>query len=118
METTALQTLWLGLMLYVLYETSAVYSYISSRPMRLFKWWTKIHLYDSRDGLSYSDWLTSKYPKSFLYKLLSCRYCFGLWLAFGICMTTNSPEETPIVYFLGQSICSLFNLSERMMRDA
>jgi len=115
---TALQSIWLGFVLYVLYETSAVYSYISSQPMRIFKRWTKIHLYNSSSGFSYSDWLLFKYPNSFLYKLLSCRYCFGVWLSLGICMTTNNFNMIPIVYLLGQFICSLFTLSERKMRDA
>jgi hypothetical protein len=119
MQTLAIQALWLGFILYLLYETSAVYSYISSWPMRLFKRWSKIHQYEktAADSISYCDWMLSQHNKSFLVKLLSCRYCFGVWMALGICMITNSPENIPIVYFGGQLICSLFAFAERKMRD-
>jgi hypothetical protein len=119
MDIIAIQTFWSGLVLYILYETSAVYSYISSWPMKLFNRLTKVRQYKkTNDGMSYSDWMSIHHENSFLIKLLSCRYCFGVWTSFGICMTTNSPENIPIVYFGGQLICSIFALIERKIKNA
>ena len=112
-------SLWTALSLYVMYKTSAVYSYLS---LPIFSWLdrvTKVKSYKAQHeklGTSYSDFM-STYHNNFLVKLLSCRYCFGLWLSFGVCYCLSMIQSLPAVYFGGQALCTIFDCFERKIND-
>ena len=117
METLT-TTLWTALVLYLLYKTDAVYSYLGSSLLSWLNPITKVKKYKEvmQHGMTYSEFM-STYHNNLLVKLLSCRYCFGLWLALGMCSLTGSVEALPIAYFGGQTICTLFDWLERKMND-
>ena len=105
-------TIWTALALFLLYETSAVFSYLSLPFMRPLNFLTKVKEYDDfqKKGctLSYSDYMAMAHG-NFFEKLFSCRYCFGFWLALSASFAVDKPLWTPAVYFGGQLICSCFN---------
>lgn len=96
--------------LYLLYETSVVYSYLSAMP-RFMKSMTNplLHLLtyewqqkEYRDwSLSYTDYMTVNHG-GFMTNLFTCRYCMGTWLAIGAAIGFGVWEWIPAVYFLSQ----------------
>jgi hypothetical protein len=118
MKTLAEATLWTALILYLLYKTNAVYAYLSTPLLSWLNPITKVKNYKKigMDGFSYSDYMTA-YHNNFWVKLLSCRYCFGLWLAVGVSFLLKIPEGIPITYIGGQTVCTVFDWIERKMND-
>lgn len=51
--------------------------------------------------LEYPTWLPTKYP-GFFTKLISCPWCIGFWVSFGICIALNTFYIFPTMY-----LCSI-----------
>jgi hypothetical protein len=104
-------TIWTALALFLLYETSAVFSYLSLPVLKPLNYFTKIDEYKNalKNGYSvqYSEYMETKYS-GFFVKLFSCRYCFGFWLALISSYIIGEIFWLPAVYFGGQLICSGF----------
>lgn len=112
-------TIWTALALFLLYETSAVFSYLSLSALRPLNFLTKIKEFNEFQKQSYetvySDYMQT-YHGGFFVRLVSCRYCLGFWLALGFSCLTGKPEWTPVTYFGGQLLCSGFKrLNEWMV---
>lgn len=121
MNDTLAATLWTALVLYLLYKTDAVFSYLSAPPLSWLSPVTKVkHYLNFRktgvEGFSYSDYMSS-YHNNLIVKMLSCRYCFGLWLSLGLSWCMSGIETLPIVYLGGQSLCTAFDWVERKLND-
>lgn len=113
-----LSTLWTALALYLLYNTNAVYSYLASPILSWLNPITKIKQYtkDSMEGVSYSEYMQF-YHNNFVVKLLTCRYCFGIWISLFVSVLTENLAALPIIYFGSQLVCTLFNFLERKLND-
>lgn len=119
-------TLSTALVLYLLYKTDAVYSYLSSPLLSWLDHLTKMRKYNEVFkplGLTYSEYMMTEHG-NFLVKMLSCRYCLGLWLAAAASIFAVGHQDVgslavciPTTYFGGQTLCSLFDWCERKMND-
>lgn len=111
-----LASLWVATVLFLLYETSVVYSYLKKLPFLNFI--TLIKEYD-RD-LKMGNW-TGSYSsfmqfmgEGFLIDLLTCRYCLGAWAAIGASYFCGF-EYTPLVYMASQLEYSGFKALEKYL---
>lgn len=114
-----LSTLWVSFVLYLLYETDAVYKYL-----KLFKWvpllgrlthmWEYENFHADR-GISYTTFMETCHP-SFLLDLVTCRYCLGVWLALAT-VPICGIMWTPVVYLGSQLSYSLFVVAEKKLQD-
>jgi hypothetical protein len=112
-------TLWTALVLYLMYKTNAVYSYLSWGLLSWLNPITKIANYKKTFlplGMSYSDYMLTEHG-NFLVKMLSCRYCFGFWLSLAASLAINEPESLALVYFGSQFVCSAFDWMERVLNN-
>ena len=113
-----LATIWTALALFILYETSAVFSYLNSLVMRPLNFLTRVRQYNqirsSGTDISYSEYMNYSHDNFFV-KLFSCRHCFGLWLAFFASLAIDKPFWLPVVYFGGHFICSFFKAMSEWM---
>jgi len=112
-----LSSLWVAMVLYFLYETTVVYSYLKRLPF--LNYFTKIKEYEKarQDNwtLPYSLFMQTDYG-GFWIELLTCRYCFGFWLA-GISSYFCGLSALPAVYFLSQLGFSAFNAIEKILNS-
>lgn len=112
-------TLWTALVLYLMYKTNAVYSYLSSSFLSWLNPITKINEYKEKFlpiGMSYSDFMLTNHG-NFLVKMVSCRYCFGIWISLAASFIINQPESLPTIYFMSQLCCSIFDWIERTVNN-
>ena len=97
-------TLWAALVLYIMYSTDAVYSYLSSPLLRWLSPLTKVKDYrrflekNSSVPVSYADYMKAHY-NGFFMNMLTCRVCFGLWVAIIVGAATDTLTMTPAIYF-------------------
>ena len=110
-----------ALVLYLLYKTDAVFSYLSSPMLAWLNPITKIKEFKKQFGasdgqISYSDFMLG-YHSNFFIKTISCRYCFGVWLALAASLMSGTIKTMPIVYFGGQLLCTTFDWIERKLND-
>lgn len=109
-------TIWTALVLFLLYETSAVFSYL--KMLRPLNFLTKIKEYlEARSNgfdASYSDYMTT-YHDGFWVRMFACRYCFGFWIALLFSAVVASLWAMPIAYFGGHLLCSGFKLMNDWM---
>lgn len=119
-----ISSLWVAMVLYFLYETSVVYSYLDALPKFVHNLLNPlIHFKDykwERDhyknwSLSYSDYMATNHG-GFLTSLFSCRYCFGFWLAL-ISSYFCGLFYLPVVYFLSQLGYSVFKVADKYLMD-
>jgi len=90
------------MVLYLLYETTVVYSYLKRLPFLNFITHVKDYEKARKDdwSLSYSFFMQYNYG-GFMLELLTCRYCLGFWLAFSASFYCGL-QYIPCVYFLSQ----------------
>lgn len=104
-------TLWTALALFILYETSAVFSYLSLPILRPLNFLTKMkqfkEVYKKSVAIEYSDYMQA-YHSNFLVKLFACRYCFGAWISLASALVIEKPVWLPAVYFGSHLLCSGF----------
>lgn len=111
-----LTSLWVAMILFLLYETSMVYSYLKKLPFLNFV--TLIKQYD-RD-LKRGNWVGSYssfmqyYADGFFTSLLTCRYCLGAWLAIAASYFCGF-EYTPVVYMASQLEYLGFKAAEKYL---
>lgn len=109
-------TIWTALVLFLFYETSAVFSYL--KMLKPLNFLTKIRNYlEARSNgfdASYSDYMTT-YHDGFWVRLFACRYCFGFWIALLFSLVVASLWAMPIAYFGGHLICSGFKVMNDWM---
>lgn len=114
---TLVATLWTALTLYLLYKTDVVFSYLSSPLLSWLNPITKVkQITKEFDGMSYSEFMCH-YHNNFLVKMISCRYCFGFWVALAAALAIGKIEATPITYFGGQLLCTAFDFCERKLHN-
>lgn len=111
-----LTSLWVATALFLLYETSMVYSYLKKLPFL-----NKITLIKEYDkDLRRGDWIGSYssfmqyYRDGFLVNLFSCRYCLGAWAAIAASYFCGF-EYAPVVYMASQLEYSAFKTAERYL---
>jgi hypothetical protein len=102
MMDTLISSLWVAMVLYLLYETTVVYSYLKRLPFLNFITHVKDYEKARKDdwSLSYSFFMQYNYG-GFMLELLTCRYCLGFWLAFSAAFYCGL-QYIPCVYFLSQ----------------
>ena len=119
MWEAAFASLWTAMVLFVLYDTSAVYHYLRLLPFLNFV--SRMRDYESRPEyercLTYSDFMLSKHP-SFLVELSSCRYCMGFWLSVVATGLVGDWEWLPLVFFLSQLIHGGFRAADAWLSNA
>jgi hypothetical protein len=110
-----LASLWVALVLYLVYETSVVYSYLSRLPFLNFITHIKEYESERKDNwsLSYSLFMQLNHG-GFLLDLLMCRYCLGFWLALGASYFCGVQYVAPI-YFMSQLEYSVFRATEKTL---
>lgn len=110
-----LSTLWVTMALYFVYETSVVYSYLKKLPF--CNWLTHIKEYESElkwnPSFSYTLYMELNHGGFFM-DLVTCRYCFGFWMALGASIPCGI-ENLPIIYLLSQTGYSIFRASEKKL---
>jgi hypothetical protein len=117
MLEVVISTLWIAMILFVLYDTDAAYAYLKRMPFlnRL----THIEEYKKgfweENGVSYSLFLQTQKP-SFLSDLCSCRYCLGFWIALAFCPISGI-MNVPITYLGSQLIYSIFTTLENWLKS-
>jgi hypothetical protein len=110
-----LTSLWVALALYLVYETSVVYSYLSRLPFLNFITHIKEYERERKDNwsLSYSLFMQLNHG-GFLLDLLLCRYCLGFWLALASSWFCGLQYGAPI-YFVSQLGYSGFRAIEKVL---
>jgi hypothetical protein len=111
-----LASVWVAVILFLLYETSVVYSYL--KRLRFLNFITLIKEYDQdlRKGNwtgSYSSFM-QYYREGFFTDLFTCRYCVGAWAAIGASYFCGF-EYTPLVYMASQLEYSGFKVLEKYL---
>ena len=106
--------LWVGVLLFILYETSAVYEYSRFLP----EWITKKREYkrelEFNSQMSYGTFMRIQYD-SFLIRWLSCPYCFGMALSIGMTLLFSSWQFIPITYFGGLLTYRAFTKADKWL---
>lgn len=96
--------MWVGTVLYVIFQTSAVYEYLKVLPLPEFikkmKQYEAERKYDF--GLSYKIYYITRHD-SFFTRLITCPYCLGAWVSLGVCYLFSCLEWFPVVYLGGLS---------------
>lgn len=112
-------SLWTALILFVLFDTNAVYHYV--RIMPFVNRMTRMKEYSSRPPyelqLSYSEFMQSYHP-SFLVELFSCRYCMGVWISTAATGVVGDWEWLPAIFFASQAFQAGFKALDRMLSEA
>ena len=108
-------SLWVAMCLYLLYETSVVYSYLSKIPFINFITHMKEYQAERKDNwsLSYSLFMQLNHG-GFLLDLLMCRYCLGVWLALGASYFCGV-QYVAQIYFMSQLEYSVFRATEKTL---
>jgi hypothetical protein len=95
---------WTAGVLYILFQTTAVYEYLKIMPLpekiKKMKEYQTERQYNY--SLSYRFFYTTNY-NSFLIRLLTCPYCLGAWLSIGFSWVFSCIEWFPVVYLSGLS---------------
>lgn len=103
-------SLWVAMCLYLLFETSVVYSYLSALPQFVNRILDPLLHFSSYEldqkqnrnwSLSYTDYVVTNHG-GFMINLFTCRYCLGAWLAIASAVGFGIWEWIPAVYFLSQ----------------
>jgi len=105
-ENVSLSILWVVFLLWLLYRTNAVYEYIICN--RFLFWISKpITMFGSLEynirhvlELTYTEFLL-EYNNTFLIRLFSCPFCFGVWIAIPLCWWFGCLVWFPVVYLGG-----------------
>jgi hypothetical protein len=103
---------WISLVLYLCFETSAVYEYLRLMSPLLPEWLTRMRGYDETakpHGIPYGDY-RKLMGDSFLMRLITCPVCLGFWLSLGAAWFVDSLLFLPPIYIGSQ-------LLYRLMRD-
>lgn len=112
-----MSVLWVGMILFLLYDTDAVYQYLKRLPFLNFM--THLKEYEKGGwagmGVSYSSFLQTQYP-SFLSDLVVCRYCTGFWMALAF-VPISGIMGFPITYLGSQLTYSLFTFLEGWLKS-
>ena len=85
--------LWIALILYIGFDTTAVYSYLRLLPSLNFL--THVRDYEKEQSernwrMSYSLYMQLHHG-GFLVNLVTCRYCLGVWLAIAASVVCAQP---------------------------
>lgn len=97
-------SLWVSLVLFLLYNTGAVYQYAKVFPFLNFI--THIKEYEKSrllDNIPYSMYMEYKH-NGFLTQLFTCRYCFGFWISLSVSLVIGKVSTLPLLYFASQLI--------------
>lgn len=90
---------WVAASLFVCYNTNAVYEYLKLLPIpnRITK--IKDYLAESKWGFqnSYKVYMMANHD-SFLIRMMTCYYCFGVWLSLAFSAYFSCLEWLPVVY--------------------
>jgi hypothetical protein len=92
--------LWVSFVLFILYQTDAVYEYGKFLPEFL----TRRKEYERLAkpyNISYSLYMRTEYD-SFLMRMWSCPICSGVWISVMVALLFSRMEFFPFVYLLGQ----------------
>ena len=111
-----LASVWVAAILFLLYETSVVYSYLKKLPFLNSITLIKQYDRDLRNGNwrgSYSSFM-QYYREGFFTDLFTCRYCLGAWAAIGASYFCGF-EYTPLVYMASQLEYSGFKVLEKYL---
>ena len=111
-----LASVWVAAILFLLYETSVVYSYLKKLPFLNSITLIKQYDRDLRNGNwrgSYSSFM-QYYREGFFTDLFTCRYCLGAWAAIGASYFCGF-EYTPLVYMASQLEYSGFKALEKYL---
>ena len=115
-----ISTLWAVMLLFLLYETSVVYTYAKSftKLLPFLNYFTHIKEYEkqlqsSAIPLSYSQYMTWNH-NGFMIELFTCRYCLGFWISL-ILVNYHSIVNLPIVYLGSQLGYSLFRMVDKYL---
>lgn len=120
-----ISSLWVALVLYLLYETSVVYSYFSVLPNFMKKLLDPLNHFWSYEldqkhnknwSLSYADYVTTNHG-GFIVSLFTCRYCLGAWLAIAASILFGIWEYVPATYFLSQIEYTGFRLIDKTLTN-
>lgn len=113
-------TLWLSLMVYVLYHTGAVVAYLDTPVAKIFNRFSRIVAYRESlaNGcdLSYSEYMQTVCD-NFVVRLLACKYCFAFWMALATAAATRTLVWLPVVYFGGIAIADFFYYLNRKLNN-
>jgi hypothetical protein len=112
--------LWVMFVLFILYDTDAVYEYATmfTKWLPFLNRLTLANAYRNRPlmdrQLSYTTYLQIYHP-SFMLNLMTCRYCTGVWLALAT-IPICGILEVPAIYLGGQLGYSLFTTMEKKLQ--
>lgn len=112
--------LWIALILYIGFDTNAVYSYLKRLPTLNFI--THVVDYEKEQSsrnwqMSYSLYMQVNHG-GFLISLLTCRYCIGLWLAIIASAIVRDYEWMPLIFFGSQLTYTGFRALDRYLMEA
>ena len=111
--------LWVGFLLYILFETSAVFEYSRFLPEFLTK--RKEYLTQGLPhGVSYAMYMQTQHD-SFIVRMLSCPVCIGVWMSAVCAVLSTSPIAIPAIYLGGmvayKTFAACMRLIERIDND-
>jgi len=92
-------SLWIAFVLYLLFETSAVYEYTRFLPNFL----TKRKEYEKFAMISYGEFMRTSYD-SFAMRMLTCPICIGVWLSAACAVFVQQPILIPSIYLCSQLV--------------
>jgi hypothetical protein len=110
---------WIALILYIGFDTNAVYQYLKKLPSLNFI--THVVDYEKEQQnrnwqMSYSLYMQLNHG-GFLMSLLTCRYCVGIWLSIIAALVTREYMMMPIMFFMSQLVYNLFRASDKFLTE-
>ena len=112
--------LWIALILYIGFDTTAVYSYLRLLPsLNLL---THVRDYEKEQSernwrMSYSLYMQLHHG-GFLVNLVTCRYCLGVWLAIAASVAIGDYEWLPLLFFGSQVVYTGFRALDKSLVEA
>ena len=111
---------WIALILYIGFDTNAVYSYLTRLPTLNFI--THVVDYEKEQSsrnwqMSYSLYMQVNHG-GFLVSLLTCRYCIGVWLAAIASASIPDYEWMPLIFFGSQLAYTGFRALDKYLMEA
>jgi len=92
--------MWVAMVLFVVYETSAVYEYSKFLPEWISRKREYKHELEFNPQMSYGTFMRIHHD-SFLIRWLSCPYCFGMAVSIGLTLLFSNWQMIPITYLGG-----------------
>lgn len=115
LEQSTVMATWVGVILFLLYETPALvyYTKFFCKIFPIRSYW--LLAYEVTNLNTWMEVFRQMKPDSFTTKLVTCPYCYGFWLSLALTFHVGSLSAFAFIYLLGLLIYSLLTFTKRAL---